>query len=71
MLYFAQKKGRYHHYSVHFCHQALEKMLKALISERTKSVPYPTHNFKILLDQSGLKDVPEDINMFLISMIPH
>ena len=66
----AKKKGRYH-YSVHFCHQALEKTLKALISERTRLQPYPTHNFKILLDQSGIKDIPDNIKIFLISMTPH
>lgn len=66
----SQKKGRYH-YSVHFCHQALEKMIKAVISERTGSIPHPTHNFKILLDQSSLKNIPEDIRVFLIGMTPH
>lgn len=66
----SQKKGRYH-YSVHFCHQALEKMLKAVISEHTKSIPYPTHNFKVLLDQSHIKNIPADLKFFLISMVPH
>ncbi len=65
-----KKKGRYH-YCVHFCHQSLEKMLKAIISERTRLLPLPTHNFKTLLDQSGLKDIPEDIKIFLYGMIPN
>ena len=64
------KRGRYH-YCVHFCHQAIEKMLKATISERTKSSPHPTHNFRTLLDQSGLKEIPDDIEQFLITMAPH
>lgn len=66
----AKKKGRYH-YSVHFCHQALEKMIKAVISEKTKLIPYPTHNFKILIDQTNIKDFPNDLKIFLVSMAPH
>lgn len=64
------KKGRYY-YAAHFCHQAIEKMIKAVIAERTSAIPFPTHNFKLLLDQSGLKDVPIEIKEFLISMTPH
>ncbi|MBF0595390.1 MAG: HEPN domain-containing protein [Candidatus Omnitrophica bacterium] len=63
-------KGRYH-YAAHFCHQSLEKMLKAVISERTTQAPFPTHNFKILLDQSGIKDVSVEMRELLIGMIPH
>ena len=66
----AHKKGRYH-YCVHFCHQALEKMLKAVISERTKAMPYQTHNFKILLDQSELKEIPDRVKEFLTTMTSH
>ena len=66
----SQKKGKYH-YSVHFCHQALEKMLKAVISERTKLIPHPTHNFKILIDQSGIKNITDDLMVFLIGTTPH
>jgi HEPN domain-containing protein len=65
-----QRKGRYY-YSAHFCHQAIEKMMKAVIAERTSAIPIPTHNFKILLDQSGLKNVPMEIKEFLFSMTPH
>ena len=65
-----KKKGRYY-YSAHFCHQALEKMLKGIIAENTNAIPLPTHNFKILLDQSGIKAVPIEIKEFLISMVPH
>ena len=64
------KKGRAY-YAAHFCHQAIEKMLKAVISERTDKIPFPTHNFKILLDQSGLKEIPEQKKQFLFSMMPH
>ena len=64
------KKGRAY-YAAHFCHQAIEKMLKAVISERTDKIPLPTHNFKFLLDQSGLKDIPEQKKKFIFSMTPH
>lgn len=65
-----KRKSRYY-YAAHFCHQSLEKMIKAVIAERTNTIPLPTHNFKLLLDQSGLKDVPNEIKEFLFSMIPH
>ncbi len=64
------KKGRAY-YAAHFCHQSIEKMLKAVISEKTDQIPFPTHNFKILLDQAVLKDIPEEIKQFMFSMTPH
>lgn len=59
------------YYSAHFCHQAVEKLLKAIISEHTNEIPLPTHNFKILLDQAKLKDIPEDKKRFIFSLTPH
>lgn len=59
------------YYSAHFCHQAIEKLLKAIISEHTNKIPLPTHNFKILLDQAKLKDVPEDKRRFIFTLMPH
>lgn len=59
------------YYAAHFCHQAIEKLLKAIVSERTNEIPLPTHNFKILLDQAKLKDAPEDKKRFLFSLMPH
>jgi len=59
------------YYTAHFCHQAIEKLLKAIISERTNKIPLPTHNFKILLDQAGLKDIPEEKKRFIFSLMPH
>ncbi len=64
------RKGKVY-YSAHFCHQAIEKLLKAIISERTDEVPLPTHNFKILLDQARLKDIPDDKKRFIFSLTPH
>ena len=64
------KKGRAY-YAAHFCHQAIEKMLKAVISEKTDKIPLPTHNFKILLYQSGLQNIPDKRKEFIFSMTPH
>ncbi len=58
-------------YAAHYCHQAVEKLLKAIISERTDKIPLPTHNFKLLLDQTELKDIPEDKRKFIFSLMPH
>lgn len=65
-----KKKDRYY-YVAHFCHQSLEKIIKALIAEQTDAIPLPTYNFQLLLDQSGLKDIPVETKEFLISMTPH
>ena len=46
-------------------------MLKGIIAEKTNAIPLPTHNFKILLDQSEIKEVPVEIKEFLIAMVPH
>jgi len=59
------------YYSAHFCHQAIEKLLKAIISEHTEEIPLPTHNFKILLKQAKLNDIPEDKKKFIFSLMPH
>lgn len=64
-------KKKIAYYSAHFCHQAIEKILKAIISEYTDEVPLPTHNFKLLLNQSKLKDIPEDKKRFIFSLMPH
>jgi HEPN domain-containing protein len=65
-----QRKNKVY-YVAHFCHQAIEKLLKAIISERTDKIPLPTHNFKILLDQAALKDLPEDKKRFIFGLTPH
>lgn len=65
------QKKRKAYYAAHFCHQAIEKLLKAIISERTNEIPLPTHNFKLLLDQSRLKDIPEDKKRFIFGLTPH
>jgi len=47
------------------------KLLKAIIAERTDEIPFPTHNFKILLEQARLKDIPEERKRFIFSLMPH
>lgn len=59
------------YYVAHFCHQAIEKLLKAVVSERTNEIPHPTHNFKFLLDQAKLNDIPQDRKKFIFSLTPH
>lgn len=59
------------YYSAHFCHQAIEKLLKAIISEHSNEIPLPTHNFKTLLDQARLQDIPDDKKRFIFSLMPH
>ena len=60
------RKGRVY-YAAHFCHQAIEKLLKAIIAERTDEIPFPTHNFKILLDQARLKEIPAERKRFIFN----
>jgi len=64
------RKGKVY-YAAHFCHQAIEKLLKAIISEHTNEIPLPTHNFKILLDQARLKDIPDEKKRLIFSLMPH
>jgi HEPN domain-containing protein len=66
-----RRKGK-SYYAAHFCHQSIEKLLKAIISESTNEIPLPTHNFKLLLDQARInKDIPEDKKKFIFGLTPH
>jgi len=72
-LDFARDILRHHQrpfYSAHFCHQAIEKMLKAIVQERTGEVPPRTHNFNLLCKNAGLV-LPEDMADILHSLSPH
>ncbi|MFA4973428.1 MAG: HEPN domain-containing protein [bacterium] len=57
-------------YAAHFCHQAVEKILKALVQERTSEVPPRTHNFTLLSRHAGL-DLPANMSDVLLSLAPH
>ena len=58
------------YYCVHFCHQAIEKLLKAVIQEYTDKIPLRTHNLPKLLKQGGLKS-PKEKEEFLLTLNPH
>lgn len=58
------------HYAAHFCHQAIEKLLKAIIQERTDEMPLRTHNFKLLCKQAGL-ELPASKMEWLLELSPH
>lgn len=55
--------GRYL-YVVFFCHLAIEKMLKAVVTERTAQPPPRTHNL-ILLAQIAQLSIPEEHAEFI------
>ena len=61
--------GRYN-YVVFFCHQAVEKVLKALVIALKAELPPKTHNLRELLQATGLQ-VPEDVETFLLRLGPH
>lgn len=57
-------------YAVHFCHQALEKILKAIVQEHTEEDPKRTHNFKLLWEQGSIP-LTEEQKLSLIEIMPH
>ena len=57
-------------YAAHFCHQAVEKILKAFVQHRTGEAPPRTHNFKILCEVAKL-DLPDDKKEFLQRLAPN
>ncbi|TET37917.1 MAG: HEPN domain-containing protein [Planctomycetota bacterium] len=57
------KIGRYP-YVIFMCHLAIEKLLKAHVTEVTQSEPAKTHNLVYLVQKAGL-DVPQDTMDFL------
>lgn len=64
------ENGNYPQYSVHFCHQSIEKILKAIIQEFTIEEPKRTHNFKILCQQAKL-ELPANLENILARLAPH
>ena len=51
-------------YVIFLCHLALEKMLKALVTEITQTVPFKTHDLILLLKKGGL-ELPQDYLEFI------
>lgn len=64
-----QNKNR-PYYAIHFCHQAIEKILKAVIQEQTNQAPKRTHNFKMLWEQAGIP-LSENQKLSLLDLMPH
>lgn len=58
------------HFAAHLCHQAIEKLLKAIVQARTNASPTPTHNFKSLCQQANIS-LPEDKMKWLLDLVPH
>lgn len=58
------------YYAAHFCHQSLEKILKAVVQERTDEMPKRTHNFKVLWEQ-GSVPLTEEQKLQLLDIMPH
>lgn len=58
------------HYVAHLCHQAIEKLLKAVIQQKTKQLPPRTHNFFSLCQAANL-NLPEIKMNWLMEMAPH
>ena len=58
------------YYAAHFCHQALEKILKAIVQEHTHETPKRTHNFKMLWEQGAIP-LTEEQQLHLLEIMPH
>lgn len=63
-------RGQRPFYAAHFCHQAIEKILKAIIQERTGETPPRIHNFSLLRERAGIT-LPEEKEQALLSLAPH
>lgn len=59
------ESGRYL-YVPYMCHQTLEKILKAHISERTKEMPPFSHNLLLLAKLTGLKFTKAPVEFFAL-----
>lgn len=64
------RKSNFRSYSPHFCHQALEKLLKALITAKTKTTPPYIHNL-VRLAKLGKLDLDQAHQDILASLNPH
>lgn len=55
------ERKRYHH-CLFFCHLVLEKVLKALVVEKTREHALPTHDLLLLARKAGLELPPEKLS---------
>jgi HEPN domain-containing protein len=63
------KSGRWA-YVCFLCHQAIEKMLKALIMKNTSTPAPPSHNLGFLMQQTGIL-IPADVETSILRTAPH
>lgn len=72
-LSFAQdliKREERYHYAIHFCHQAIEKILKAIVQEYANEAPKRTHSFKVLWEQASIP-LSNEQKETLLDIMPH
>ncbi len=58
------------YYAAHFCHQAIEKLLKAIVTENANETPFLTHNFRLLIKQAKIR-LPNNKMETLLDIAPH
>lgn len=64
------QNGKRPYYAAHLCHQAVEKLLKAIVQFRTNKLPARTHNFIALCEQAKLELTKEKMQ-WLLDLAPH
>lgn len=67
----AMYKSKRYLYVIYCCHQAIEKFLKAKISEIQNELPPYTHNLPKLLQLSKFQELPEDIEKHIYKLDPY
>ncbi|MFH1175369.1 MAG: HEPN domain-containing protein, partial [bacterium] len=63
-------KKKYYSYAVFMAHQAVEKMLKAMVQEILDKPPLYTHDFALLIKQTKL-EFPENTKKMILRLSPH
>ncbi len=67
----AMYKSKRYLYVIYCCHQAIEKFLKAKISEIQDKLPPYTHNLKRLLKLTKIKDFSEAFKNIIYELDPY
>lgn len=58
------------YYACHQCHQTIEKVIKAIIQEKSGEIPPRTHNLMTLIKLTGMSPSEGQIK-FLLRLNPH
>lgn len=58
------------YYACHQCHQAVEKILKAVVQHKTGQIPPRTHNLKTLAELAKV-ELPSEQDTFLLKLSAH